>query len=630
MQKRLLAAVLSITFIFILLIGRLVYIQIFQGQELQSRAIDQWTRDLPLQAERGKILDITGRTLATNYTTYSIYVRPNATEDKNAVASLLAAVLDKNFDTIYQKIQKNVSEVTVARQVEKEKTDIIRNKGLKGIYISEDNSRFYPYGDYLTQVIGFTNIDGAGQNGLEVYYERYLKGVNGINLTQTDIHGIELKNNTDKYIPAISGCDIVLTVDYGIQKLAEEAAKDAYNTYKSNSASVIVMDVKTGAVLAMATSPSFDLNNPPRNDVTMLNALTKNQLITDVFEPGSTFKIFTLSAALEEGKTSLKDNFYDPGYRLVDGKKIKCWKSGGHGSQTLQQAVNNSCNCCFVDLALRLGKDEFYNYLNSFGFGKSTGIDFPAESKGIIMGKNSAKTVDLARMGFGQAVAVTPLQLLSSGCAVVNGGKLMKPYFVNEIRSYDGKAVYINNPVKAAQVISSSTSATMRDILEEAVNSGSGKHAKVNGYRIGGKTGTAQKYENGVIARGKYVSSFIGFAPMEDPQYAVLAIVDEPEGYLYYGSLVAAPYVSYMFSGIFAQKGIEPANLEDDIIKDKKDIEMPALIGLSYSEAAAKLKMLGLQYEVAGISGNVINQVPAVGTMIAKNTVTLIRLQNEE
>lgn len=628
MQKRLLAAVLSVTFIFIVLAGRLTYIQIFQGKELQSKAVDQWTRDLPLQAERGKILDSNGEILATNYTTYSIYVRPNAVQDKSAVAEFLAKILDKDQEKLYQSLQKNVSEVTIARKIAKETIDIIRAKGYEGIYISEDNTRFYPYGDFLTQVIGFTNIDGIGQSGIENYYERYLKGVDGISLTQTDIHGIELETNTDKYIPAIAGCDIVLTVDYEIQKLAMSAAADAHKTYNSNSASVLVMNVNTGAVVAMATSPSYDLNNPPRDDIPLLNSLTKNKLITDVFEPGSTFKIFTLSSALDRNKTSLNDRFYDPGYRLVDGQRIKCWKSGGHGSQSLQEAVNNSCNSCFVDLALKLGKDDFYKYINSFGFGKTTGIDFPAESKGIVMNKTSVKNVDLARMGFGQAVAVTPLQLITSACAVVNGGKLMKPHFVKEIRSYDGKTVYINNPVKAAQVIDEKTSKTMRDILEEAVNSGSGKHASVEGYKIGGKTGTAQKYENGVIARGKYVSSFIGFAPMENPQYAVLVIVDEPAGYSYYGSMVAAPYAGFMFKGIFAHKGIEPSKQNDD--SKQKIIEMPALIGLSYSQAAAKLSSLGLQVEVAGSSGKVIDQVPAVGVMVEKKAVTLIRLENEE
>ncbi|HEY8389796.1 MAG TPA: penicillin-binding transpeptidase domain-containing protein [Clostridia bacterium] len=628
MQKRLLAAVLSITFIFIVLAARLTYIQVFWGKELQSKAIDQWTRDLPLQAERGKILDANGEILATNYTTYSIYVRPNAVEDKTAVSEFLAKVLEKDQQTLYDLLQKNVSEVTIARKIEKEKTDVIRAKGYKGIYISEDNSRFYPYGDFLTQVIGFTNIDGVGQSGIENYYERYLKGVNGISLTQTDIHGIELKSNTDKYIPAIPGCDIVLTIDAEIQKLAEKVAADAYKTYNSNSASVLVMDVNTGDVVAIATSPSYDLNNPPRDDIPLLNSLTKNKLITDVFEPGSTFKIFTLSAALDQNKTSIHDHFYDPGYRIVDGQRIKCWKSGGHGSQSLQEAVNNSCNSCFVDLALKLGKDNFYDYINLFGFGKITGIDFPAESKGIVMNKNSVKNVDLARMGFGQAVAVTPLQLITSASAVVNGGKLMKPRFVKEIRSYDGKTIYINNPVKSAQTISESTSKIMRDILEEAVNSGSGKHAGVEGYRIGGKTGTAQKYENGVIARGKYVSSFIGFAPMENPQYAVLIIVDEPAGYAYYGSMVAAPYASFMFKGIFAYKGIAPSKNNDEDFK--KVIEMPALIGLTYSQAAAKLSSLGLQFEVAGTSGKVIDQVPAVGVMLEKKAVTLIRLENED
>jgi stage V sporulation protein D (sporulation-specific penicillin-binding protein) len=629
MQKRLLAAVLSITFIFLALSIRLAYIQIFKGKDLQSKAIDQWSRDLPLQAQRGKILDTNGIVLADNYTTYSVYVRPNAVKDKAAVAGFLAKLLDKDEQALFLSFQKNVSEVTVARKIEKEKVNIIRASGYEGIYISEDNSRYYPYGSMLTQVLGFTNIDGVGQSGLESYYDRYLRGIDGINLTQTDIQGVELKSNADKYIPSVPGCDLVLTIDYEIQRLAETAAMDAQKKYESKSVSILVMDVNTGGILAMATSPSFDLNNPPRDNITLLNEMTKNKLITDVFEPGSTFKIFTLSAALDKNKTSLKDRFYDPGYRLVDGQRIKCWKSGGHGSQSLQEAVNNSCNSVFVDLALRLGINNFYDYIENFGFGKATGVDFLAESKGIVMNRNSVKTVDLARIGFGQAVAVTPLQLIAAASAVVNGGRLMKPHFIKEIRSHDGKTVYLNNPVKTAQVISNSTSDTVKGILEEAVKSGSGKNADVAGYRIGGKTGTAQKYENGVIARGKYVSSFIGFAPMDNPQYAVLVIVDEPAGYLYYGSVVAAPYAGFMFKGIFAYKGVEP---KKELIDETEEelIEMPALIGLSYSQAAAKLKSLGLQFEVAGSNGKVINQVPAPGVMVKKKTVTLIRLEHEE
>lgn len=628
LQKRLLSAVLSVTFIFLLLIIRLGYIQLVQGQSLQKKAADQWSRDLPLQAARGKILDTNGKVLVTNYTTYSIYVRPNAVKNKDETAKLLSSVLNINDEKIKASISKRVSEVTIARQIDKSIVDIIRARGLEGVYFSEDNSRFYTQGDYLTQVLGFTNIDGVGQSGLENYYDRYLKGVKGMSLTQTDINGIELFDNTDYYLPAIPGCDIILTIDKDIQDLAENAVKDAQKKHNSKSASAIVMDVKTGAILAMATSPSFNLNAPPRDNIALLNQLSKNQLITDVFEPGSTFKIFTLSAALEESKTSLSDRFYDPGYRMIDGQKIKCWKTTGHGSQTLQEAVNNSCNSVFVDLALRLGKQDFYDYIGDFGFGKATKVDFPSESSGIVMPYNTAKTVDLARMGFGQAVAVTPLQLITAGSAVVNGGNLMRPHFVKEIRSYDGKTVYINNPVKANRVLSKQTSETMREILEKAVSTGSGRHAGVDGYLVGGKTGTAQKYENGIIARGKYVSSFLGFAPMNDPQFAVLVMVDEPSGYLYYGSLVAAPYASYIFSGIFAAKNISPTINPNSV--EKEYVEMPSLIGRSYSDAVAMLKSLGLQYEVAGSSGVVIDQVPAVGEKIEKRSVTLIRLANEE
>lgn len=630
MQKRLLAAVLAVTFVFGLLVVRLFFIQIIDGKKLQSKAVDQWTRDLPIQAVRGGILDTNGEVLASGYTTYSVYVRPRAVTDPDKTARALTQALDITYeDALAKTTRKGVSEVTVQRAVPKSLTDLIRASGADGIYISEDYTRYYPNGEFLTQVLGFTNIDGVGQSGLESKYEQYLKGVNGMSLTQADIGGRELNSNTDTYIPSIPGCDVILTVDKNIQSLAESAVRDAQKTHGSKSASAIVMDVETGGIVAMATSPGFDLNNPPRNDIASLNALTKNTLITDVFEPGSTFKIFTLASAIDGGLTNLNERFFDPGYRIIDGQRIRCWKTAGHGSQTLQEAVNNSCNSVFVDLAVRMGKDKFYNAISSYGFGKKTGIDFAAESSGIVMAKSTAKTVDLARMGFGQAIALTPLQLITGVSAVVNGGKLVTPHFVQEIKSYDGKTVFIQNTEEKGRVVSAETSKTMRQILATAVSSGSGKKAGVAGYSIGGKTGTAQKYENGVIARGKYVSSFVGFAPADNPKYAVLVIVDEPSGYLYYGSLVAAPYASFIFGGIFNYMNIAPANLAQDTEKLRPKVVMPSLIGLSYTQAGEALIKAGLQYEVAGESGTVINQVPAAGTLVAENDVTLIRLAND-
>ncbi|MDR3318835.1 MAG: PASTA domain-containing protein [Clostridiales bacterium] len=628
-QKRLLALILSVTFIFCILGGRLIYIQLVQGRDLQTRAGDQWTRDLPTTAKRGDILDTNGKILAESYSSYSVFVRPRAVTDKNKVADVLSAVLGLSSEEVLSALNKSVSEVKLARQADKAAVDAIRLNKLDGVYYSEDISRRYAEGEFLTQVMGFINVDGVGQSGLEAYYNKYLQGINGSVLTETDAGGIEIPQSTGKYIPSIPGYNVTLTIDAEIQRFAERAVKDAQAQYGSLSASAVVMEVNTGAIAAMASYPSYDLNNPPRDNMALLNSLTKNKMIVDVYEPGSTFKVFTTSAALEEGKTSLADRFFDPGYRIVDGQRIKCWRTHGHGSQTLQEGVNNSCNSVFMDLALRLGTEKFYNYLQAFGFGEQTGVDFAGESRGILMPERSVKNVDLARIGFGQAVACTPLQLITGLSAVVNGGKLMKPYFVREIASADGQTALIVNPTTVRRVISEKTSAVMREILEGVVKTGSGKLSQVAGYRIGGKTGTAQKYSDGVINRGKYVSSFISFAPADDPQYAVLVIVDEPSGYVYYGSIVCGPYSKYIFERILTYKKIKPDNIAEDIASLAPTLEMPDIMGLTYSQAAALINGMGLQYELAGESGTVINQIPAAGVMLPKGYVVLIRLETE-
>jgi len=630
MQKRLLAVIALIAFIFCVLIGRLAFIQLIQGAELQARGADQWTRDLPVTAKRGDILDAKGKILTTSYSSYSIFVRPRAVTDKNGVSAALSEILGIPYQTIYDACSKRVSEVKLFRQADKSAVSAIIERGLQGVYYSEDITRQYTHGDFLTQVLGFVNVDGEGQAGLEAYYDKYLKGVNGRVLTETDAGGVELPDTAGKYISAIPGYNVTLTVDAEIQKYAEAAVKDAMETYRPKSASMIVMEVKTGGIAAMATSPSYDLNSPPRDDIPFLNLLTKNQMITDVYEPGSTFKIFTTAAALEEGLTSLDDKFHDPGYRIVDGQRIKCWRTHGHGSQTLVEGVKNSCNSVFMDLALRLGTAKFYDYLDAFGFNKPTGIDFYGESRGILMPEHDVKNVDLARIGFGQAVACTPLQLITGVCGVVNGGKMMKPHFIKEISSSDGKIALIVNPVMTRRVISEKTSEQMRFILESVVSEGSGRLSQVLGYRIGAKTGTAQKYNNGIIDRGKYVSSFVSFAPANDPQYAMLMIVNEPSGYIYYGSIVCGPYSKYIFERIFIYKKIEPQNLADDQKTLAEKVEMPDVLDLTYAQAAAMLVSRGLQYEVAGSSGLVINQIPAAGTMVYKKYVTLIRLAVDE
>lgn len=623
-RKRLLILIISITFLFCVLFGRLGYLQLVARKDLQSRAAEQWYRDLPLAAPRGKILDSTGSVLADNREVYSVYVRPNAVTDKQAVAAALSGHLNLVYDKLLEKISSSrVSEITIKRAVEKNVAEAILAQNLDGVYFTLDSKRYYPASNYLSQILGFTNIDNVGQNGLEGYYDEYLKGVDGFAYTATDIKGHELENNVTKYVPAIPGCDLTLSLDMNIQSFAETAVSNALSEHNAKGAYMLVMDCNTGGVVAMASAPGFDLNEPPRDDLNMLNALSKNKMIVDVYEPGSTFKIFTTATALENGAVSDSDRFFCGGARQVDGQRIKCWRSIGHGSQDLGEGVKNSCNCVFMDLALRLGTDKLYDGIRNFGFGSKTNVDFYGESRGLLMQQSAVKTVDLARIGFGQAVAVTPLQLVTAVSAAVNGGTLYEPYFVSQVKDYSGKLIYERQPKEVRKAISPSTSEKLRNMLEKVVSEGGGHKAGVAGYRIGGKTGTAQKYENGHIAQGKYVSSFVGFAPVENPRYVLAMIVDEPGGYMYYGSLVAAPYAGEVFKKIFDYTGLKPSQTDTVV----EWVNMPDVVGLSPEEASKRLSERGLLFESDGEGSSVASCVPVPGTRVPKGDVVLIRTE---
>lgn len=620
-RKRLLIAVISITFLFCFLIGRLWYLQIVTGDQLQAKGAEQWQRDLPLKAKRGAILDRTGEVIVDSKDVFTIYVRPRAVKDKRIVASVLSGALDLDESKLYQKlVSATVGEITVKKNVDFETGSKIRSQNLEGVYFSVDSARSYPRSEYLAQVLGYTNADNEGQNGLEGYYDKILRGINGYSLTQTDNKGVELEGNITQYIPAVDGASLNTTLDIHIQSFAETAVKGAMREWNAKGVNMLIMDVKTGGIVAMAHTPSYDLSALPRDDVDMLNAYSKNKMLVDVYEPGSTFKIFTTASAIEKGVVGEKSTFFCPGYRMVDGQRIKCWRSKGHGSQTLGEGVMNSCNCVFMDLALKLGTKDFYQKLREFGFGSKTGVDFYAESAGLLMKESAVKTVDLARIGFGQAVAVTPLQLLSGVCAVVNGGIYNAPYFVENAVDCYGNTVYAHQP-SSRKVLSEQTSEKMRLLLENVVSQGSGKKASVPGYRIGGKTGTAQKYANGVIAQGKYVSSFVGFAPADNPQYAILMTIDEPNSYAYYGSIVAAPYVGQTFSKIFDYLEIKPT----ENIEETEWVAMPFLDGKSINESISILEKLGLKYEIAGEGEVVKDTIPIVDEKVAKGDIVLLR-----
>ncbi len=622
--KRLSAILLLMVFLFSAIFAKMFAVIVVEGESLQVKAIDQWLRDVPTDAPRGNIVDKNGKILASTATRYNLYVRPSNTPDKEGVAKLLCEVLGYEYQSTLSKISKRTSEVTVATKVTKEQLNIVYASGLKGIYYSEDNFRYYPYGDFMTQVLGFCSSDGFGQTGLESYYDKYLTGINGKILTETDLVGRSLDGGLSYYLPSVSGLDLKTTLDAGIQSIVEGAVRNAVAKFNPKGVACIVMDYSTGGIAALCEYPSFDLNNVPRNDLTTLFECSKSKIISTVYEPGSTFKILTSAAALDSGKVHTSDRFYCAGSKVVDGKKIRCWKSKGHGSIDFGQGVESSCNCVFMECALRMGTNSFYDYMSAFGLSSKTGVDMTGETSGIFIARNLVKNVDLARIGFGQAVAVTPIGLLAATSSVVNGGVKVTPHVMNEIKSANG-TVASYGISGGERVVSEQTSKTMCELLQRVVTTGSGKGAYVPGYKILGKTGTAQKYENGQIARGKYISSFLGFSVSEGANYGVLFIVDEPKGYMYYGSLVAAPMVGDIFESMFAYLGTEPryTGQEESIIG--KEFILPSFEGLSLIEAKNQLRKLGLYVETDGDGDVVKGQYPLAGVKVDKrNTVLLL------
>ena len=547
--------------------ARFFYIQVIDGEHLRALALDQWTREIPVVAERGKILDRNGAVLAGNVTSYTVFARPNAVEDKETTARILAEIFSLDGSALCEELKTaRVSELTVVRRADSELIEKLSAYELLGVYYARDNTRTYPYGELLCQVLGFTSVDNEGLTGLEKYYDKYLAGMDGEILYDTDLVGTELEEGSASYLPATDGLNLTLTIDRDIQLIAEGAMEEVYAAYSPVSAQCIVLDPNSFEVLAMVNYPGYDLNNVPRDDADTLNELTRNRLVSDIYEPGSTFKIVTAAMNIEEylqGNTSafsMSHIFNSSRTRSVDGTTIRCWSNhanGKHSNQTLAEALNNSCNPCFVDIALSLGSQTFYDYLELFGFGKNTGIDFSGESQGMLIPESAVRDCDLARIGFGQSLAVSALQLACAGAAAVNGGYYYQPRLVKSVSSEDGKIEEEFSAVLKNRTVSENASRTLAALLEGVVANGSGNKAYIEGYKVGGKTGTAQKYENGAIAAGKYVSSFLGFFPADDPQYLALVIVDEPQG-AYYGSVVAAPCAKQIFEGIIEVRGIQP------------------------------------------------------------------------
>ena len=624
-KKRLLAISLLVTFFLCALIVRILYLQVVSGDKIYSRAYQQWLRDLPMIASRGNIVDRNGAILASSYTTYDIYVRPNDVKSKESCAELLSKTLNEDYDKVYEKVTKRgYSEVLVAKSQEKEVVSSILENYQEGIFFTQNTARLYEYGDLLTQILGFVSSDGNGQSGLEAQYNKYLKGINGVSLVESDLRGVTLDSSLCYYIPSIDGLNLQLTIDLPIQKKVEEIVNNARLQTGAKSASALVLDPQTGEILAITSKPSYNLNEVPRDDIQTLLKLSRATTITDAYEPGSTFKIITTAIALNEGLAGSGSYFYCSGFRFVNGVKINCHRRTGHGSQSLQQGLSNSCNCVFMELISRIGLEKFYKYLDAFGISTGYNLDFPGEGKGVLMPKPIVTDGDLYRMGFGQSIALTPLGLINSVCACINGGKLMQPYFVSNIKNAQGEVVYEKKPTILNEVLKDSVSKTLNPLLKEVVSKGGGKHAAIAGYDIGGKTGTAQKYENGKIAEGKYVASFIGYYPTDIPRYAVLVIIDEPQG-AYYGGVVAAPVAKDIFQAIFdVRETPKNENEEYENKLNSASIELPNLVGKTLTEAVKILTSLGLQYLTSGEGVYVKDTIASPGAKVSEGDIILL------
>lgn len=605
---------------FIIVIIDIFCIMVVLGPERLEVAVQQWTRTSTITANRGQIVDCNGKVLATTGAVYKILLWPkNITSgSEERVARELSDALDLDFDYVYKcATNKTRSEFVIKRQVDSKTVSNVRSLKLSGVGIANDSKRYYPYGTLLSQVIGFTTRDNVGQSGLELKYDKYLTGSDGKLISETDSSGNPLAYGYTQYEDPIDGAKIVLTVDQVFQSYLENALEEALSVNNASSAQGIILDVNTGAIKAISTKPDYDPNDPPRNDLEQLAELSRNRLVTDVYEPGSTFKILTLAAAIDSGNANLNSTFFCNGGYIVNGERIKCWKHAGHGSQDLTKATENSCNCCFMQLALRMGVSEFYDYLYAFGLGQKTGDIFDGESSGIVTNEKYVTENDLARIGFGQSVAVTPVQLAAAVSAAVNGGYLYSPYIVEQVVSSDGTVIEQADPSPVRQVISGETSATVRQILQSVVDNGTGRNAKIEGYYVGGKTGTAQKYdEYGRVSAGSYICSFIGFAPADDPQYLCLILVDEPHVGSIFGSTVAAPFVRRVLSEILPYSGIQPSHLSEIVT-------VPNVLGLTTEEANKELAKVGLIgfYECAD---EVTLQLPAAGETVVKGSSVLL------
>ena len=565
-KKKILVVFLCAVTVILALVGRLVYLMVFDAEYYQKKAEALHEREREIKAARGEIIDANGTVLATNKTVCTISVIHSQITDSERVIQALAQTLEMEEETVRKKVEKVSSMERIKTNVDKETGDKIRNMELDGVKVDEDFKRYYPYNELASKVLGFTGGDNQGIIGLEVKYEEYLKGINGMILTTTDARGVELEGVAEDRLEPVAGNTLQISLDYNIQTYAQQMAEKVREEKQADKVAILLMNPQNGEILAMVNVPEFALNDPftlntgeesgnmsDEEKQDALNQMWRNGCINDTYEPGSTFKIITASACLEEGVVHLDDSFSCPGYRIVEDRKIRCHKVGGHGAETFVQGIQNSCNPVFIDIGLRLGVDNFCKYFQQFGLLNLTGVDLPGEAGTIMHKKENIGLVELATMSFGQSFQVTPIQMATTVSSLVNGGRRITPHFGVRVLDSDGNEVEEFQYEEKKDIVSEETSATMRMLLESVVSEGSGKNAYIEGYEIGGKTATSQTLPR---SANKYISSFIGFAPADHPQVLGMCIIYNPQG-VYYGGTIAAPVIREIFENILPYLGIE-------------------------------------------------------------------------
>ena len=620
---------LCVLIMFIIIIIRVFCIQVIDYKKLNKLADNLWSRNLPITSDRGLILDRNGKILAENITTVSLVLIPNQIKNKEEVSKNLASILNVSYEEMYKHVSKKTSIERVhpeGRRLSYDIADKINKLNYDGVYLVKESKRYYPYNELLSHVLGYVGIDNQGLSGIELEYDNYLTGKNGAIKYYSDGKGNRLKKS-EVYVKPQNGINISLTIDLDIQLAIERELNNVMTKYNPEQALIIVTDPNTGEILGMSSRPNFDSNNYQKYDI---NTINRNLPIWATYEPGSTFKIITLAASIEEKTINIfDDKFHDSGSIHVENARIKCWKKGGHGTQTYLQVVENSCNPGFVTMGQKLGTERLYKYITSFGFGKKTGIDLNGEASGILFKYDKIGPVEQATMSFGQGISVTPIQQIQGVSAAINGGYLNTPYIVKYLSEPETNTIIKENKTNTvSQVISEDTSKLVRFALESVVANGTGKNAYIENYRVGGKTGTAQKVNNGIYMVGNYIVSFMGFIPADKPEYLVYVAIDNPKGVTQYGGTVSAPIAKNVMKSIIDIKGLKQDNTgmirQEYTWLDTKYVLLPNVVGLTLKEAQKELK--GFKIEYSGTGDTVIYQEPSPNQYVKETNIVKLML----